>query len=133
LLNLDEGLDPAAERDVATAVATKRVMEKEGVKHPLEFARSISASKAFQREPVHWRPFEEAREFARSLGLKSAAKWNVYRSKKSRTTSRRTRTPFTKTMAGIRALRYCLIGFQLLHQISNCFIKFAIASSSVAP
>ena len=48
LLKVDEGLDPVAAGDVATAVATKRVMEKEGVKHPLVFARSISASKAFQ-------------------------------------------------------------------------------------
>jgi hypothetical protein len=48
LLNLDEGLDPAAARDVATAVATKRVMEQYGVKHPLVFHRSISASKVFR-------------------------------------------------------------------------------------
>jgi predicted helicase len=48
LLNLDEGLDPVAARDVATAVATKRVMEEEGVKRPLVFARSISASKALR-------------------------------------------------------------------------------------
>jgi hypothetical protein len=50
LLNLDEGLDPVAARDVATAVSTKRVMEHYGVKHPLVFHRSISASKAFRHQ-----------------------------------------------------------------------------------
>jgi hypothetical protein len=48
LLNLDEALDPAAARDVASGVLTKRVMEKYGINHPLVFARSISASKAFR-------------------------------------------------------------------------------------
>jgi predicted helicase len=48
LLNLDEGLDPVAARDVATAVATKRVMEQYRVKHPLVFQRSIRASKTFR-------------------------------------------------------------------------------------
>src|SRR5215217_4535014 len=26
----------------------------------------------------HWRPFEEAREFVRTLGLKSSTEWNQY-------------------------------------------------------
>jgi superfamily II DNA or RNA helicase len=48
LLNLDEGLDPVAARDVATAVATKRVMEQYCVKHPLVFHQKIDASKVFR-------------------------------------------------------------------------------------
>jgi hypothetical protein len=40
-LNLDEGLDPVAARDVATAIATKRVMEQYGVKQPLVFDRFV--------------------------------------------------------------------------------------------
>jgi predicted helicase len=48
LLNLDEGLDPVAAIDVATAVATKRVIEQKSIKHPLVFNRSIRASTAFR-------------------------------------------------------------------------------------
>jgi hypothetical protein len=41
LLNLDEGLDPDAASDVASAIATKRVMEQYGVKQPLVFDRFV--------------------------------------------------------------------------------------------
>jgi superfamily II DNA or RNA helicase len=48
LLTVDPALDPVAARDVATAVATKRVIERYGVKHALVFNRSIKASKRFR-------------------------------------------------------------------------------------
>jgi hypothetical protein len=45
LLNAGPGQEAVDARDVAAAVAVKRVMEKYGIRHPLVFARSISASK----------------------------------------------------------------------------------------
>jgi superfamily II DNA or RNA helicase len=45
LLNAGPGQEAVDARDVAAAVAVKRVMEEYGVRHPLVFARSISASK----------------------------------------------------------------------------------------
>ena len=45
LLNAGPGQEAVDARDVAAAVAVKRVMEEYGVRHPLVFARSITASK----------------------------------------------------------------------------------------
>ena len=45
LLNAGPGQEAVAARDAAAAVAVKRVMEEYGIRHPLVFARSISASK----------------------------------------------------------------------------------------
>ena len=45
LLNAGPGQEAVDARDVAAAVAVKRVMEEYGIRHPLVFARSISASK----------------------------------------------------------------------------------------
>ena len=46
LLNAGPGQEAVDARDVAAAVAVKRVMEEYGVRHPLVFARSITASKS---------------------------------------------------------------------------------------
>jgi superfamily II DNA or RNA helicase len=46
LLNAGPGQEAVDARDVAAAVAVKRVIEEYGVRHPLVFARSITASKS---------------------------------------------------------------------------------------